>query len=1463
MSASSFESDILHLLLSLSHEECHKDPITEFIGSINTIQDAVYLRLLSGPDTAADEVIDVSVDGRCYARVGADVKCPSTADSVLESIKASARLLAILLERRETPGMECVYPKPSHDPLSDHHAHMSSIYNAISCGVVVQDADGKIIFANPAAAQILDMEVEGINGRTSYDPRFAFIREDLTPFTVEGYPSMVALATGEAIHNVVMGLINKCGQYIWFLADSEPILDGSSGTITSVVSTFMNITARKRIESALTESESRLSDLFNSAKDIIVILNAEGDILGINQAAEELTGYTHDELMRSNALRDIVIPEDSERLEPLVEKIIRGEDQLFEVRCRAKDGSIIHFEVSASPWMSSDGTFISTRCILRNITDRKLNEDTIAKTRDFYLTLFDEFPSLIWRSGLDGKCDYFNKTWLQFTGKTLEQEMGYGWSSGVHVNDLDHCYDTYINAFNLRQTFEMEYRLLRHDGIYRWIVDIARPFYDIDGSFAGYIGSCYDITDRKQAEEALKDNEEQFRRIVETASEGIWIIDADNKTTFVNCRMAEMLGYAVDEIVGRSLHEFIEDEGHIIPDVNEDYWKDRTHHKQHEFKLINKNGAALWVSVSTTAFLDRNDSYAGVLAMVSDVTEKRLVAERLAREAQVNSAMAELSRAMLSSESIDEMSELILEHAQRMTGSEFGCIGYIDQRTGQRVSPTLSKHIWDSCSVADKKTVFSCTSGLWAWVTENRKPLVCNSVADDLRSIGTPPGHIPIQQFVCVPAMIGDNVAGHLALANPGRFYNDSDIVLIEQLASLYALAIQRTRADETLNLLASQQAIVAFLGQCGLAGTDLPTLFDNATTLIARNLEVGQVAILELQEEHNTISLRSSVGLSDEDFEPGLYSPQYISHAAYALEVDEPVIIESLESESRFEAPLLTELGIISGCIVVIHGPVRPFGILSVYTRVQRSFTQDEIHFLQTVSNLLAMMIEGVNADAHLRVQASAIDATSDLIVITNADAEIELVNPAFEKETGYSASEVFGENPRMLKSGKQSDEFYEELWRTLLSGNTWHGEVINKRKDGSLYTEDMTVTPIKTADGVIEHFVAIKRNITEKKIQQEEINRSRKMEIVGKLASGIAHDFNNLLQGILGYTRVLMDYHHLDESSISDLKEIELASQRAADLVRQVLAFSRQLPGQTEPVDVAKLAQEAVRLLQNTLPRTIKVNCAIPDSCAAVLADASQIHQVIMNLCLNARDAMPNGGCLNISVDNITLDDAFVNSNPWARKGEFIRCIVSDTGVGMDADIKDRALEPFFTTKSLQDGVGLGLSTCYGVIMGHDGFLNIESEMGKGTSMSFYLPAANGVVAQDSCEEQVGIVGGSETILLVDDEDYIQRLTERVLRGVGYDVLIAGNGLQAIEHIKVSGKDIRLVILDMNMPEMDGIQALNVIRRLAPSIKIMISTGLDEKLPEDERPDELLRKPYSPEVLLRAIRRTLDSTQ
>lgn len=514
-----------------------------------------------------------------------------------------------------------------------------------------------------------------------------------------------------------------------------------------------------------------------------------------------------------------------------------------------------------------------------------------------------------------------------------------------------------------------------------------------------------------------------------------------------------------------------------------------------------------------------------------------------------------------------------------------------------------------------------------------------------------------------------------------------------------------------------------------------------------------------------------------------------------------------------------------------------------------------------------------GISRDITERKQAqiererfmAAIDQAAEIVKITDAEGTIQYVNPAFEVVTGYSREEIIGKNPRVFKSGEQDDDFYKELWATLVAGGIWKGRFINKKKDGTLYTEEATISPVKDGSGTIVNYVAVKRDVTEERKLEEQLRQSQKMQSIGQLVGGVAHDFNNLLQVINGYAEIAQKQIAQNKSPAVSIDEITKAGEHAGDLVRQLLVFSRQQVIDPKNLDLNQEIESSKKMLDRLIGEHIRFQFFAGNDLGLVFADKSQIQQVLMNLCVNARDAMPDGGELTIQTKNIVISSQDLKAHLLTQAGRYILLSIADTGCGMDKKTCEKIFEPFFTTKEVGKGTGLGLSTVYGIVKQNNGHIHVYSELGKGTEFKIYLPFASPIqesILNSIAEKDVSEEAGVETILVVEDEEALLKLAVQILTGVGYTVLTAKDGVEAVQVFEEHAEEIDLVMMDMAMPRLGGQEAMKQILAKRPATRHLFVSGYSQHAGQsDDIQEKLLDKPYTATSLLHKIREVLQT--
>ncbi|MCK6624877.1 MAG: PAS domain S-box protein [Anaerolineae bacterium] len=578
------------------------------------------------------------------------------------------------------------------------------------------------------------------------------------------------------------------------------------------------------------------------------------------------------------------------------------------------------------------------------------------------------------------------------------------------------------------------------------------------------------------------------------------------------------------------------------------------------------------------------------------------------------------------------------------------------------------------------------------------------------------------------------------------------------------------------------------------------------------------------------------------------------------------PLVVTDIKTEARLNQMrhLLEQRGTVSLLLLPLLVEGRVVGCLNLESEQLHSFSSEEISLVWSVADHVA----GVLARALLiqtREQLSAaIDQAGEAVIITDPAGTITHVNPAFERITGYTWSEVIGQNADFLKHDQPEPDFFEKLWAKLYTGEVWHGRMINKKKDGALYTAEVTIIPVRGNDGTTVNYVGIQQDVTGELQLEEQLRQSQKMEAIGRLAGGIAHDFNNLLTVINGYSDLLLThYPDPQDPHRRDLEQIKKAGERASALTQQLLAFSRKQSLQPQILNLNEVVNNAHQLLRRLIGEDLELTLDLNPNLAQVMADPGQVEQIMFNLAVNARDAMPQGGKLVIATDNVMLDEATVRAYPEVVSGSYVLLAVTDTGVGMNQEILAHIFEPFFTTKAQGKGTGLGLATVHSIVKQHGGHIWVETEPGRGTSFKIYLPqlkTLSELPQESSSPDEVS--GGFETILVVEDELSVREIMCHILEAYGYKVHQAASGPEAIHFCQeAQPESIHLLLTDVVMPGMNGQSLASDLTSRYPQLKVLYTSGyLENNLSSEDMLKSLILKPFTPDTLTRKVREVLD---
>jgi signal transduction histidine kinase/CheY-like chemotaxis protein/HAMP domain-containing protein len=647
------------------------------------------------------------------------------------------------------------------------------------------------------------------------------------------------------------------------------------------------------------------------------------------------------------------------------------------------------------------------------------------------------------------------------------------------------------------------------------------------------------------------------------------------------------------------------------------------------------------------------------------------------------------------------------------------------------------------------------------------------------------------------------------------------------------------------------QQTVVAALGHFALSNSDLEALLNQTVILVAQTLGVEYSAVFE-QLPAGPLRLQAGAGWRPEYDRQTSLPGNENSPIVSALKSGDPVITVDLKTESRISAsPFLAEHGVVSGITVAIPTHDQPYGMLGIYSTHGRKFNSDEVQFLMAAATAIGLAVERKRADAELQKLAAFVQLNPDAAMELNENGTITYFNEAAQR----LAASVSRDHPNEILPAD-----IDRIIRECLAGGQSKVRLETKMEGRTFSWSIHPVLPGNMVHCYVE-------DITERLSLEAQLRQAQKMESIGQLAAGVAHDFNNMLTIIQGHSSSLLSKPTLPPEVVDSVQAVYFAAERAAGLTRQLLMFSRKNVMQPELLDLLKVVGNMSKMLERLLGETIALEFQPAVDNSYVQGDCGMIEQVVMNLSLNARDAMPRGGRLTIGTETVDIDAAFIETHPQAHAGRFVRLRVTDNGIGMDSATLGRIFEPFFTTKDIGKGTGLGLATVYGIVKQHEGWVEVNSEPGKGSTFDVFLPASDQVPAFAEEEEASAgpVVGGSETILIVEDEPVLRSMARDILEECGYRILEASSGREALDVWNQRANEIDLLLTDMVMP--DGVSGADLVEHLLtsrPRLKVVFASGytadeVNQNVLARTRAS-FLAKPYSHAELAKTVRDCLD---
>ncbi len=685
---------------------------------------------------------------------------------------------------------------------------------------------------------------------------------------------------------------------------------------------------------------------------------------------------------------------------------------------------------------------------------------------------------------------------------------------------------------------------------------------------------------------------------------------------------------------------------------------------------------------------------------------------------------------------------------------------------------------------------------------------------------------------------------------------------------SLYFWAITRdiTGEKKTRHILENKMAceyVISRILSLSIENYTVSKLMEKSIEIVGAKIEVARIRVFKNSREDKTfINTHEWVanGVSAQKDKLMKFSWDEMRIFIDNFKRDEVLKYDNIEEISDKNMRTIMSSQNIKAILIApifVHEELYGF-ICFEECRMEYKWSECQKATILSVSKIFSSVVEHELSRNKELLLLTAIEHNSEAVVVTDMSGKIEYANPAFEKISGYSCVEALGQNPKILKSGKQGTVFYQTLWGDISSGKVWSGRFVNKRKDGTLYIENAVISPVFDVDGKIIKYIAIKSDITTQLKLEEQYSGVQKMDSIGRLAGGMAHDFNNMLAVILGFVDIALSKVKKTDSIYSDLEQINKAAKRSSALTKQLLVFARRDIACAKLIIVNDEINGVLEMLRRTVGEDIEFKLSLSKEVLRVKMDPSQLDQIIMNLCINAKDAIEGRGVIKFRTEKFSFDQQFCDENPEYIPGEFVLLAVEDNGAGMTDTIMSNIFEPFFTTKSAGKGTGLGLSTVYGVVKQNKGFITVSSTHGSGSIFNVYIPFASEEPGEDATMSKKIVspnarMSGAKdkVILLVEDEPAIMHVCDSILTNLGYTVIKKENPLDAIAFAREYKGKIDLLFTDVIMPEMNGRELADEILTLYPQCVVLFMSGYTADTMLEKGISQLnaglIRKPFS----------------
>ena len=1219
------------------------------------------------------------------------------------------------------------------------------------------------------------------------------------------------------------------------------------------------------LDGAVRSNEELERLLFGSNPQPMWIYDSETlRFLEVNHAAIAHYGYTRQEFL-GMTIKDIRPAEDVPALREMVLGARRAINYSGVWAHRLKDGNLISVEITS--YQVEFHRKPARMVIALDITERKRAEEALAESereqRALAQMLEIERARLVTAQGVakvgswEANLETMEVTWSDEIYRIFEIPPSEGQPSlepfllALPPEDRKRMNDAFQESLNQVSPQSLEHRLLLPDGRVKHAEERWQVFVDDSGKPVRAVGTCQDVTGRKKAEV-------ERDRLFNLSGDLLCVASFDGRLEQVNPAWTDCLGWSAGELMGRPSVDFVH------PDDKEATLLARGELIQGtsikiENRYLCKDGTWRWLAWSSHPLPETRQ----VFAVARNITERKRAEIELARS---NRALRMLSSCCESLTRISDESQLlrdICHLAVEIGGYRMAWVGYATNDDTRTILPMahagaeqgyLSKI---RLTWSEKDAISRGPAGR---TIQTGKAVICDDITreseffhwqEEARERG-------YRSVICLPLIDDGRTFGILALySDTVNEAGPDELKLLQELADDLAFGIINIRHQNEHRRM--QAAVMKVATSVSASANEQFFVQLAANMSEALGADAGVIArILPGQP----VVVRTIAAVVGGKAAANFDYPIKDTPCEALLEADMQVISSGVTGNF----PCLAAKELLGSEAYVgrrlVGSNDQPMGLLFVAFRDPLKNTDFITSTLQIFATRAAAELERQKADALLGEQASLLDKAQDAILVCDLDHRLIYWNRSAERLYGWTGEEALGVSVKSLIYRNPAD-FLTATKATAENGE-WMGEVEQLTKSGQELIVEGRWSLVRDDEGRPKSILAINTDITERRKLERQFLRAQRMESIGTLAGGIAHDLNNVLSPIMMSIDLLRNYiSHPKGAEILDL--VGASARRGADMVSQVLSFARGFEGQAVDVRISLIVRDLVRIIDETFPKNIRIETIAGPGTWQVKGDPTRLHQVLLNLCVNSRDAMPDGGVITLKVENIVIDRHYAAMNIEASAGPYLKIEVEDTGHGIPKEIIDKLFDPFFTTKEVGKGTGLGLSTSLAIVRSHGGFIRVYSDPGKGARFRIYLPAVTSD-APPSAEPVVADVsrGRGETVMVVDDEPSIRRITRQMLEASGYRVILAADGADAVAIYASRKEDVDVVLTDMMMPVMDGPSTIRVLLNMNPQLRIIGASGLgaDGRLVHPTHPSvkHFLSKPYTAEALLTMIRKVLN---